>query len=206
MRVVPEGSGRLIDRPLWAPAGAGSNHLMGAAIHPRRQMHPVPVDGGRLVQGVLDSDLHLVTTLGTQGRPEMIAIEAPGRGLLPGYELLRPDCMVRSKTLVPSAATVGSASGGMASSRLKRSPVVETSALVYSQRAPLPRRTAEYGTDRCGDDEDALEPGHTRSVSNTGPSAASGVAPSRPRTISRAHSGISPMPRVPRRRVRHLPR
>jgi hypothetical protein len=60
VRVVPEAGGRLVDRPRRCPRVARLHHLVRATVRARRQVHAVPVQRGRFVDGVRHRDLDLV--------------------------------------------------------------------------------------------------------------------------------------------------
>ncbi len=102
VRVVPEGRGGLVDRPARRPGGAGGDHVVRAAVGPRRQVHPVPVDGGRLRQAVGDVDGHPVAAAGAQGRAEVGAVGAPRRGGPAGQQLTRSRLQPQVEDLAPA--------------------------------------------------------------------------------------------------------
>ena len=79
VRVIPERRGRLIDLPARRPSGARRDHLMRAAVHPRRQVHAVPMHRGRLADRVLDVHEHPLAAPGAQRRPEVGAVHAVRR-------------------------------------------------------------------------------------------------------------------------------
>ncbi len=87
MRVVPQGRGRLVDRPRGRPGRSRSDQLVRAAVGLRGQVHPVPVQGGGLRQGVGDVDPDLVAEAGAQRWPEVGAVDAPRLGGLARQEL-----------------------------------------------------------------------------------------------------------------------
>jgi hypothetical protein len=87
MRVVPERGGGLVDCPAGRPRLPGCDQLVGTAIGGGGQVHPVPVDGGRLRELVSDPHLDVVAAVGAQGGAEEGAVRAPALGGLSGDEL-----------------------------------------------------------------------------------------------------------------------
>ena len=143
MGVVPEGGGGLVDPPVRRPGGAGTDHLVRAAVHDGRKVHAVPVDAGRFVEAVDDVDHDLARRAWPERRAEVVAVEAPGAGGPARPKSRRPGWARRSKTRRPCASIRDSASGGMASRLTKLTlPVVSTTPRVQVQVAsptPIPQ-------------------------------------------------------------------
>lgn len=93
---------------------------MRTSVGLRGQVHPVPVDRGRLRELVSDAKLDPVASLGAQGRLEVSAVRAPCVGHLVGEKLGLTNLQLEVEDLAP-ATSLGSRSGGTASSLRKRS-------------------------------------------------------------------------------------
>lgn len=90
MRVVPHRRCRLVDRELRRPGLPRLDRAVRATVHDRRELHPVDVHGGHLIQSVFKFQPDALTTAGNHRRAEMRTVETPRRCLLPWYNLRRP--------------------------------------------------------------------------------------------------------------------
>ena len=95
--VVPERRRLLVDVPLGRPRGIRLDHLVRPAVHLGRQVHAVPVHGGRHVERVGDVDPHVLAALRDEGRAEVGAVEAPRVARHTGCELGGPGLGVQAE-------------------------------------------------------------------------------------------------------------